>query len=104
MQRLLCDISASDRQCVPCDERGGIRTEPEHGGRNLVRLPKATHGQRRTARCLTVRPPLIVAHGGPDIARANGVDAHAPLGILEGSRLGQPDDAVFAGRVGGVAA
>ena len=82
---------------MPYDEGGGIGAEPEDGSGDLLGL---AHPSDRFLRddpfaALVGAAGEAVHHAGVDDAGADGIDADARLGGVEGGGFGEADHAVL---------
>src|SRR6266496_945516 len=93
--------TAVDRQQVPSDEAGRIRSQEHCGPRQFLELPETMHGRSQQE-----FPPAIRAveqgsiHVGAKHPRRKRVDADPKPGPLHGERFGQGSNRSFAGGVG----
>src|SRR5215213_7481925 len=98
-------VAAIDGKCDTENEAGCRAAKPQHGRSDLVRAPQPADrligdglGHVELA-----FGDHVLDHRGLDGSRADRVDADAAGRVLEGSALGEADDAVFGGVVGGAA-
>src|SRR5215208_6099667 len=98
-------VAAIDGKCDTEHEAGCRAAEPKHGRGDLVRASQPADRLIGLGLGHVELAPGDHAfdHRGLDSSRADRVDADAAGSVLEGRALGEADDAVFGGVVGGAA-
>src|SRR5437588_7062080 len=100
-QRSPHHLAAVHDHGVPNDERGRVRTQPDHSRGNLLRLPHPPHGLLRDHYFPPIgrAPGEPLHHRGVDDPGAHSIDTDVRLRVVEGRHPGETDHAVLRSSV-----